>query len=589
MTTAADSTPDSSPNLLENLKQKGNEAFAKGSFEDAIQVFTSSLDYDATQHIIWSNRSAAHASMKNYEMALKDADEAVRLVPNWPKGHTRRGAALMGMTLFEEARKAFEHALTLEPGNENTKKSLEQCLVAARSNKSAPSGPGMNNPFADPAAIGRLASNPKTSSYLRDPSFVAVLNELRVQGMDSLIKHLSDQRVMQCLGVLMNIDVEATRRGSPNAPHQHGDTAEEHACDGHHSHDGPCSEQPPAQPAKTNAPPQLSESQQAKEEGNAAYKSKNFEQAIECYKKAQSLDPLNMSYVMNEAAVHFEQGSWEKCVESCLAAVEVGRENRATFEQIGKAFLRAGNAFMRKGDLEGAIKYFGKSLAEHRTPEALSRLKEAERERDSKAKAAYHSPELAEKEREAGNALFKDGKFAEAVARYTEAIKRNDTDVRTFSNRSACYTKLAAIPEAIKDAEACIKLDPSFVKAYIRKANAELMKHDVQGAIKTLQEASDRDTNGAHAQEIQQLRMRCYTSSAGASEGQGEEKLSHEERVQRAVDRDPELQQILSDPAMRMILQQMQSDPKACMEHMKNPMVATKIQKLISAGVIQTR
>jgi stress-induced-phosphoprotein 1 len=45
--------------------------------------------------------------------------------------------------------------------------------------------------------------------------------------------------------------------------------------------------------------------------------------------------------------------------------------------------------------------------------------------------------------------------------------------------------------------------------------------------------------------------------------------------------------EILSDPIMQSILQQAKGDPQALNEHMKNPGIRSKIQKLIASGVIR--
>lgn len=46
---------------------------------------------------------------------------------------------------------------------------------------------------------------------------------------------------------------------------------------------------------------------------------------------------------------------------------------------------------------------------------------------------------------------------------------------------------------------------------------------------------------------------------------------------------------ILQDPVMSSILQQAKGDIAALQDHMRNPAIRTKIQKLIAAGVIKVR
>ena len=52
---------------------------------------------------------------------------------------------------------------------------------------------------------------------------------------------------------------------------------------------------------------------------------------------------------------------------------------------------------------------------------------------------------------------------------------------------------------------------------------------------------------------------------------------------------DPDIQNILSDPVMRQVLNDMQSDPKAASTHLRHPEIASKLQKLMNAGIVQMR
>lgn len=95
--------------------------------------------------------------------------------------------------------------------------------------------------------------------------------------------------------------------------------------------------------------------------------------------------------------------------------------------------------------------------------------------------------------------------------------------------------------------------------------------------------AKEHDKDGKCSREIQQQMMKAYTAMSPMSGGSGE---SQEETLKRAA-QDPEVQRILGDPVMQQILQQMQENPKAAQEHLKNPQIAANVRKLMSAGVIR--
>jgi stress-induced-phosphoprotein 1 len=72
------------------------------------------------------------------------------------------------------------------------------------------------------------------------------------------------------------------------------------------------------------------------------------------------------------------------------------------------------------------------------------------------------------------------------------------------------------------------------------------------------------------------------------NQGQQDDGSTPEEKYKRAM-QDPEVQKIMGDPVMQSILKQMQEDPKAAQDHMKNPAIYAKIKTLINAGIISTR
>lgn len=508
--------------------------------------------------MLYSNRSAAEASLNLWTSALEDGEHAVRLKPDWGKGYGRKGAALVALGEYEEAVEAYSQGLALEPANAQ----LQAGLRSAQNNLHKSTGPSASNPFNDPGLVAKLTANPKIAPYFAQADFAAKIAEIQ-RDPQSLSKHLTDVRIMNALGAMLGVNLETAEGMPPREP--------------------PAPEEPAAPAPAAAAPPVVKPGEAEKELGNAAYKARDFSGALQHYEAAIAADRNNAAFLANKSAVLFELGEFAECSRVCEEAVQVGRENRAEFKLIARVLGRIGACAEQQGDLDTAIKYYGKSLTESRNPEIHEKMKAAEKARMARAKAALHDPALAEAERSLGNDLFKRGDYAAAVKHYTEAIKRDDADPRAYSNRSACYQKLAAIPEALKDAERCIELDAGFIKGYLRKAAALYGKRDFQAAVAACEAGLARDTEGKHRAELQAQISRCYAELAGHS---ADTPASDEERLRRAM-QDPQVQEILGDPAMRLVLKQMETDPKAAQEHLRNPMVAGKIRTLMAAGVLR--
>merc|ERR1712098_254622 len=148
-----------------------------------------------------------------------------------------------------------------------------------------------------------------------------------------------------------------------------------------------------------------------------------------------------------------------------------------------------------------------------------------------------------------------------------------------YSNRAACYTKLNAFDLTIKDCDQSISIDPVFVKAYLRKANVLKAMGQVKNAMEEYSKAMELDPNSEEAKNgYKDCAIRQHSSGGGAGKDP--------EEVRRNAMNNPGVQQIMGDPAMRMIFEQMQTDPQAVQEHLKNPAIMEKIMKLKDAGLI---
>jgi tetratricopeptide (TPR) repeat protein len=83
--------------------------------------------------------------------------------------------------------------------------------------------------------------------------------------------------------------------------------------------------------------------------------------------------------------------------------------------------------------------------------------------------------EEANKIKDEGNALFKEGKKEEALALYEKAIsfnKRLPSAAPIYTNKATCLILLGKYQDALEAAQIAKELDPNWSKAYYREAQA---------------------------------------------------------------------------------------------------------------------
>ncbi|CAN6673739.1 heat shock protein Sti1p [Trichomonascus vanleenenianus] len=564
----------------DKFKAEGNAAFSAKDFTKAVEMFTKAIEASETpNHVLYSNRSAAYSSMRQYDQALKDAQECVKINPQWSKGYGRVGAAQFGLGDLVAAKDAYEEALKIDPNNAQAKSGLDSVLGAIDREAAADgtsADMGMGDIFKDPAIWTKLATNPKTREFANDPSFVEKIKQMQTNPMAVLSGAQQDPRLMTAISVILGIDL-------PTRPGQEEDTAMPDAPQPEKK-EPPKKEEPKKEEPKKEEPVDEDKAKADEEKalGNTLYKQRKFDEAIEHYNKAWELKK-DITYLNNRAAAEYEKGDFDGAVATCTKAIEYGREVFADYKLLAKTYARLGSTYLKKDDYKSAIEAFNKSLTEHRTPDTLNKLRQAEKDLKKREAEEYIDPVKADEAREAGNAKLKAGDLPEAVKDYTEAIKRAPEDPRGYGNRAVAYLKLMNYPDVVKDCDTAISKDPTFFKAYTRKATAQMIMRQYKECIDTLEKAREIDTEGKHTREIEDIYMKAATSRFQHVEGE-----TPEQTLER-VSRDPEVAEILQDPIMNSILQQAQNNPAALRDHMKNPEIARKVNLLIAAGVIRTR
>jgi Flp pilus assembly protein TadD len=68
-------------------KELGTKAFTAKDYKTAIEHFTEAIKENPTDHTLYSNRSASYYNINEGTQALEDAEECIKVKPDWGKGY----------------------------------------------------------------------------------------------------------------------------------------------------------------------------------------------------------------------------------------------------------------------------------------------------------------------------------------------------------------------------------------------------------------------------------------------------------------------------------------------------------------------
>ena len=123
--------------------------------------------------------------------------------------------------------------------------------------------------------------------------------------------------------------------------------------------------------------------------------------------------------------------------------------------------------------------------------------------------------------RQQGNDAFAAARYEQATERYTSALERTPRSAVLYANRGLALLKLGAEAEAEQDCDAALMIEPTYVKARMRRAQARRALANYDGALEDIEVALEIEPRNAPARkmmsECRQLRAATASTARAAA------------------------------------------------------------------------
>ena len=95
------------------LKEKGNVSFAKKRYEEAHNFYSEAIALNIGSRPLWTNRAACRHTMKRYDEAISDCNNALSIDSKCIRSIIQKGNALLSLGRFNEAKECYESLRSL--------------------------------------------------------------------------------------------------------------------------------------------------------------------------------------------------------------------------------------------------------------------------------------------------------------------------------------------------------------------------------------------------------------------------------------------------------------------------------------------
>ncbi|GAB4814815.1 hypothetical protein N2152v2_001861 [Parachlorella kessleri] len=323
-----------------HLKAEAETAFKEANYSAAISVYSAALKrlqeeacdtalaYEQSK--LLSNRCMAHQRLGNWQAACEDAQQAIRLKPDWEKAWYRLGTSLLSLERPAEAKLAFEQGLRFKPGNSQLRQQVERLGKEGLGGKE--NQPGSSGAAAPSAEFRRFLANvtgaSETSSSCSGGSPASAGKGEGRDGSDAV----SGRGAAATGG-----DVALAREASQAA--QEAASVPATAAN--------------AAPAAETPQQQLAEAQKAL--GNERYKEGKYEDAVRYYAEAIELCPGEAAYYSNRSAAALMARNYKLAAADGARALELDLSLPRGAARAAKALMVMGRFGEAEAVLQGSM------------------------------------------------------------------------------------------------------------------------------------------------------------------------------------------------------------------------------------------